>query len=432
MAISKRTEPTNSKIGRDSAHPGIVSVPRSWFVTLASLIVVPWVVAAAIYYLHGRGASPGEPIDRTPPPSVAGAGPWGHLEVSPIIVSPPLEYVSDDWGGRGSGPDEWRFPGVSRGELDAFLQTAGFTPEQRSRIVGSAKPDPTNGGLVVTPDPELVRSLAPEVRGRLYTQLAKAPLNFDQANSFRFYGESPAQWLAGSPISDESRRIVTPLIYRDGGFLHFADIELVRSQIKDRGELRRVAKTLLRQPTMLVRLSVRESSEVSGLAEYWGRGGRRTDLRPLLESVAGAGPDHSIDIVHLLPSFARNHLYRYPQLTAADLNQSLLANCLWSSLNFFNVAPDDRFLEVPVALETLKRDYFIVQSAFQLGDVIAFLDEEGDLFHVAVYLADDLVFSKNGTSPVSPWIIMPLDRATGYYRTRSSNPRLIYHRPRKF
>ena len=236
----------------------------------------------------------------------------------------------------------------------------------------------------------------------------------------------------GQPDSPEARRIVEPLIYRDGAFLHFADIELVRSQIKDPDQLRRVAKTLLRQATVLVRLSVRDPSEVPGLAEYWGRGGRRTDLRPLLESVAGAGPDHSIDIVHLLPAFARNHLYRYPQLTAADLNQSLLANCLWTALNFFTVVPENRFLELPVALETLKRDYFIVQSGFQLGDVIAFLDEEGDLFHVAVYLADDLVFSKNGTSPVSPWIIMPLDRVKGYYRLRSSNPRLIYHRHARF
>jgi hypothetical protein len=433
MAISKRTDATGSKIAHEPVRPVIVSVTRSGFAMLAALIVVPWVVAAVTYYQHGRGTSPVEAVNPAPPPSAAAnAGPWGHLEVSPIIVSPPLEYVSDDWGREEDGPDHWRFPGVSPEQLDAFLQTCGFSRDQTARIVASAKADPSTGGLVVTPDAELVRSLGPDVRARLYSQLAKTPLNFDQANSFRFFGDSPEQWLAGSPISPEARRIVEPLIYRDGAFLHFADTELVRSQIKDPGELRRVAKTLLRQPTMLVRLSVRDASEVSRLAEYWGRGGRRTDLRPLLESVAGAGPDHSIDIIHLLPSFARNHLYRYPQLTAGALNQSLLANCLWSALNFFNGVADDRFLEVPVALETLKRDYFIVHSGFVLGDVIAFLDEDGDLFHVAVYLADDLVFSKNGTSPVSPWIIMPLERVKGYYRARSSNPRLIYHRHSKY
>ena len=80
------------------------------------------------------------------------------------------------------------------------------------------------------------------------------------------------------------------------------------------------------------------------------------------------------------------------------------------------------------AIATLRQDYHIVESNYQLGDVIALLDAEGDLFHVVVYLADDLVFTKNGTSPVAPWTIMPLDRVKDYYRNQSENPRLIYHR----
>ena len=81
-----------------------------------------------------------------------------------------------------------------------------------------------------------------------------------------------------------------------------------------------------------------------------------------------------------------------------------------------------------VALTTLRRDYYIVEGNYQLGDVIALLDAEGDLYHVVVYLADDLVFTKNGTSPLAPWTIMPLQRVKDYYRNQSDNPRLIYHR----
>ena len=220
-----------------------------------------------------------------------------------------------------------------------------------------------------------------------------------------------------------------PLIYRDGDIMHFADAEIVRARIPDTLERQRLAKALLRQSTMLVRLSVDKSSEIQELAEYWGRGGRSTDIRPLLESVAGAdSSESSIDIVHLLPAFARNRLYRYPKLTAADLDNRTLANCLWSSLNFFAAVPDDRFLDLNASLASLRSDYHIVESNHQLGDVIALLDAEGDLFHVVVYLADDLVFTKNGTSPVSPWTIMPLQRVKDYYRVQSDNPRLIYHR----
>lgn len=84
------------------------------------------------------------------------------------------------------------------------------------------------------------------------------------------------------------------------------------------------------------------------------------------------------------------------------------------------------------AISSLRQDYHIVESEFQLGDVIGLLDAEGDLFHVAVYIADDLVFTKNGTSPVSPWTLMPLQRVKDYYRTQSDNPRLIYHRRNDF
>jgi len=222
------------------------------------------------------------------------------------------------------------------------------------------------------------------------------------------------------------------LIYSDGEFLLFADPEAIRSQVRDTEELRRLAKTLLRQPTVLVKLTINDESEIAGLAEYWGRGGRRTDLRPLLESVADTVLDRSIDIVHLLPTLVRNHLYRYPRLTAADLDKPLIANCLWTALNFFSPRPDDRFLDVNVALNTLKRDYYIVESGFQLGDIVAFLDNNGNLFHVAVYLADDLVFTKNGTSPMAPWVITTTHQVKGYYRSRSSNPRLLYHRRNDF
>lgn len=421
MGVSRKAEP--------AATAEVFTIPRAWFFALAALVVIPWLIASAIYFSSRESAAAANGGTPAAAPAVADRGPWGHLEMTPILVSPPLEYVAADWGRQRNDPDQWRFPGVTRDQLGAFLTMAGFTPDQAARVVAGAREDPSNGGLVVAPDAALVRSLTPEIRGRLYTQLAKTPLNFDQANSFRFFGGSPEDWLTGSLISPATRALIEPLIYRDGDYLHFSDIELARAEIADPGELRRLAKTLLRQTTMIVRLSVREAAEVPGLAEYWGRGGRRTDLRPLLESVAaGNGPGHSIDVVHLLPSFARNHLYRYPKLTAEDLNRSALTNCLWTSLNFFNVEPDDRFLDLNASLETLKRDYFIVESGFQLGDVIAFLDEDGDLFHVAVYLADDLVFSKNGTSPMSPWVIMPLERVKGFYRSRSTSPRLLYHR----
>jgi hypothetical protein len=322
----------------------------------------------------------------------------------------------------------WRFPGTSPETLESVLRAAGLPPADAQRLRSTARFDPLVKGLVVAPDLDLVRRLTPDVRGRIYSLLAKSAHNVDQAHSFRYAASAPDAWLGLSPIAPATRAIVDPLIYRHGSYLHFADFDLVRREITDPNEQRKLAKALLRNATVKVELSVGDASEAGALAEYWGRGGRRTDIRPLLESIGGASAGGSIDIVHLLPAFARDHLYRYPKIAPGDLDRPVIANCLWSSLNFFNAAADDRFLDVSYALERLKQDYFIIEDGFELGDIVAWLDADGDLYHVAVYLADGLLFTKNGTSPVAPWAIMPIDRLTHYYQVLSERPRLIVHR----
>jgi len=427
MATPKKSESARKPI-TTFGEKHVVAVHRAWLLAITALLVVPWLIAAGLYMRPpARGIAGSLSVHSTGPSQPASAGPWGRLTVVPVVVSPPLEYVAADWG-RSQEPDAWYFPGTSPELLEAFLVSTGLSTEQVARLRASVHPQPDIRGLVMTPDTELVRSLSHEVRARLYGQLAKSPLNFDQSNSFRFLGKSSEDWLGGTAISRETRRLVEPLIYRDGEFLNFADPEVIRAAVPDPAELRRLAKALLRQATVLVRLSINQDSELDALADYWGRGGRRIDLRPLLESVVGAGPDRSIDIVHLLPTFARHHLYRYPKVSTADYAKPLLANCLWTALNFFRAEPDDRFLDVNVALETLRRDYYVVEHGFQLGDVIGFVDDEGDLFHVAVYLADDLVFTKNGTSPMAPWTIVSTEYLKGYYRRHADDMRLIYHR----
>ena len=154
---------------------------------------------------------------------------------------------------------------------------------------------------------------------------------------------------------------------------------------------------------------------------------------PILESIArrstpASDPSAWIDMSHLLPLLPRQLLYRYPKVTAEDLQRPLLANCLWTALNFFGDEPDPRYLDVAFALSHLKSDYFLVNDNYQLGDIVAFADPEGNLVHVAVHLAGDLVFSKNGTTSLAPWSIMPLSQLNGHYSEYSSSWRVSYHR----
>ena len=395
--------------------------------------ILPWLIVAAAYWwpasrivaLEGPAADSGTV-------SVSHVGVWGSLEVSSLVISPPLDLIPDDWGRPADAGRAWFFPGTTPEVVAEFLESSGLEPDQVSALMASAREQASIKGIVLSPTEDLLFGLPRDIRARLYAQLAGSELNFNQAQPFQYSGASVEEWLVSSLVSPATRRLVEPLIYQLGRQLYFADTELVRPRIADKEELRRLAKGLLRQKTERLRLSVPSESDVPRIAAYWGRGGRRTDIQPLLESIAGAGKDAAIDIVHLLPAFARANLYRYPRVTAEDLNRPELANCLWTALNFFNDSPDDRYLDARVGIEHLQRDYYLVHKDFELGDIVSMLDGQGRIFHAAVYLADDFVFTKNGYSSLAPWVILPLDRVLDHYRLAVEKPTLLYHRRKDF
>lgn len=78
--------------------PATVRVPKLWFIALAALSMLPWGIASAIY-VRTKGVEASRPPSRTAAAARPGLpGPWGRLIVSPIVVSPPLEYIPADDG----------------------------------------------------------------------------------------------------------------------------------------------------------------------------------------------------------------------------------------------------------------------------------------------------------------------------------------------
>jgi len=428
-------------MGGDAAR-GVVVVPRVWLITLTALLIVPWLVAGAWWVWPTREGAEAPTNASTGESDAADGlvGPWGELFLRPITISPPAEYVSRGWGG--IQPSVWHFPPMTGDELESLLVSFGLARDDAARLRSTARAADPVPGLFVVPDAALVARLTPEVRARVYLTLGRiavsgytsAQVNFDQQSAYRYYGNSLDQWL-GPPLRPETVRLIEPYIYRHEGFMFFADIERVRAQIADPEELQLLAKRLLRHATVLAFLRVpaeTDEAALDALAEYWGRGGRRTDLRPLLESLRNEPPINglrrAIDISHLLPTMVREHLYRYPRPSVADMERPLLANCLWTVLNFFSPEPDDRYLDPEVSLAAIKNDYYIVQDNYQLGDIVAFSDAQGNLVHVAVYIAGDLLFSKNGTSPLAPWSILSFERFKGHYAEWADDWQVTYHR----
>jgi hypothetical protein len=99
----------------------------------------------------GGGAPPG-------PATFADAGPWGTLTATPILISPPLELVAEDWGREPGSGKYWFFPGMSSPEAEAFLSAAGLTVAQASQLLATARAEPRINGVVMLPAPDLLAS----------------------------------------------------------------------------------------------------------------------------------------------------------------------------------------------------------------------------------------------------------------------------------
>ena len=150
------------------------------------------------------------------------------------------------------------------------------------------------------------------------------------------------------------------------------------------------------------------------MVNYWSRGGRSKDIRPLLESLAEIEGGQALSIIHLLPRFAGARIFTYP--APPEKLPALNRDCHWTSFNFFSNEADDRFCNDAEVVRTLNEDYERIFSNLQLGDLVMYFVGDRTI-HSCVYLADDIVFTKNGNTSSRPWMFMHLDDMKSYYPT---------------
>ena len=66
-------------------------------------------------------------------------------------------------------------------------------------------------------------------------------------------------------------------------------------------------------------------------------------------------------------------------------------------------------------MNEIRKNYRVVDQADRLGDVIIFVDAQGVTQHACVYIAGDIVFTKNGAQNTHPWVLMRLDQMRSLY-----------------
>ena len=338
------------------------------------------------------------------------SGPWGNLEALPMYIEPPEEYLPTQLIEQADR--RWCFSGFTRDQLLALFQSADLTTEQRAELSDTSKWQQDQKALYVTPTKNLILSLSPTARKQIYSPMVMDLSNRMHKLEFTCPADQFDALFAQSGLSDETINLIRQLSYPYGKLIFFCDVQLVLDTLSS-DQKSRLLKTLLRKPTLLLRLHITPDSDLDELEHYWIRAGWGLDLRPLFESLAKLPQGARISLTALLPPMPAADIYTYPfpSLKPEDQNK----DCRWTALNFFRDVPDDRFTDNNVVRQALLTDYYPVLSDPRYGDLVLLSKANGDIIHIGVYIAADIVYTKNSGEFRDPFLLMTLSDMLGHF-----------------
>jgi hypothetical protein len=413
-----------SVAGKRKFHPGEqgrVQISLVGLVTLCVALILATALATGfVRFTHAPASADASTAD--PEPAVL--PPWGELSMVDVNLEQPEEYVAFD--AMLDPVAVWHFTETDLDKVRALLLDSGLTREQTSRAMAACKPSPDGSGLQIFPDGELLLSIKPETRAKLYTVLAANPANRLIKQPYRIAEGSFDSLFQGSNVDKKTIELVRKLVYPSGMNQSFSDLEFVLGKIPAEQTKLDLVKALTRQPAVLARLRIRPDTDIDKLLGYWasGSGARDKDVRPLLEALKRLHDGSSIGIGYLLPPFAHDRLFTTPIPTKTG---DVPEDCHWSALNFFNATPDDRFADVAFTGKYIDENYYQIAKPSKLGDLVFLLNQRAEVIHSAVYIASDLVFTKNGGNYAQPWILTHMKNLLATYSSHEE-PRTMYYR----
>lgn len=329
-------------------------------------------------------------------------GPWGDLEYYYIYLEAPDRLV--DHFSMPSSLPKWVFPDATESSVRTLFQRAGLPAALQDYLLDPKRVVKENDLLTVYPPlPDLI-ALTPEQRSVIYEELAKNDNNEFQANPVYITSGYPDQWLAQSRLRPEIAEVVKKMTYMRGEVLCFSDISAILGMVQSDAEAHDIFKTMTRTRSLVLRLRVKTEADFKQVVKYWSGTNRNKDIEPIVLSAVETEGIERMDCIHLMPSLARRYLYSYPPAELAI--QGRMPDCHWTSLNFFNYKPRDYFLDTRLASMHVLERYEKIEPPYGFGDVLMFMTPNGNALHSCVYIADDIVYTKNGENMASPWLLM--------------------------
>jgi len=229
--------------------------------------------------------------------------------------------------------------------------------------------------------------------------------------------DSIDEWYQTSKLRPDLVAKIRQMSYKRGNCIVFSDLSAVINQARSNSEARLIFKAFTRTRSLMVKLELdKNETNAEPLLNYWttGLGLRRKDIEPIIQSIIDTDGVEGLDLVHILPALTRKLLYTYPSVDMA--RHGTLPDCHWTSLNFFNYTPHEYLLDSRLATSSVLENFKEVKPPYHYGDILFFIDsEKGDAYHSCVYLADNIVYTKNGRNLLSPWTLMKLEDVKKIY-----------------
>lgn len=399
--------------------------------TLAGLIVFILVLVAGAAALTYKLAVTSRPklaetfaVDPKDKSRSVHVGAWGELVTRDISLERPVEYLTEEVAG--PQPQVWAFNGLKPDAVKALLVKDGVTAAQAAAALAPGAFAETAAGTKLTPAADFLFSLDAGTRQKLYPALAGAGVNLYLDYPYIFPAGTIESIYADDRIDPADVALLKRLVYPNGAAQQLADYQFLLNQIPTAERRVALTRALSRQSAVFAGLAIHPDTDIDKLAQYWGnmQGVRFTDIRPLMEALKRLPEGGNLSLLYLLPKFARDRLYTFPLPPEAG---DPTMDCHWTTFNFSGDTPDNRFNDPNFAVQHIQKNYYQIAAPSQYGDILLLMNEKNEIKHSATFLADDLVYTKNGNNYRQPWMIM---RIPDLLATYPSTPpmRAIYMR----
>ncbi len=349
-------------------------------------------------------------------------GAWGNLEYYEIILEPPTDSL---WSSLLSEVSVWPFADSTKEEALEELKNAGFSPDMITEASENGIWSNQGRGMAFTPSDKFIENSNSKQRIALLELFTKADPNFPNRVLMNVEGADLS--IISHGIAPETLKVLESVTFMKNGTLSFFDRPYLLRKMPTLETKQNLIRAISRTKGLVVRLSVDPTSNLDGLADYWSAGGNNRSILPLLHGIRATSRVSKIDIVHLLPPTAKKYLNTFTR--DSDMMPDDSPDCFWTCMNFFEKNPSNRVMDTLSLGHYINEDFKMAQPPLRFGDLCVIYERSNGAFvHSYVYIADDIVFTKNGMSSLRPYALTEASQMLSIYEPDSDRYLEVYRR----